>query len=536
MIKAFQNKVMKAIIIGLAVSAVLTAAVCSSHSDVYAAKAQKPAKVNLTSVQASGTKITVKWKKAKNAAKYQVYAREGNGSWKKKKQLKKRTFAMTGTQGAKYSFKVRGVSRKNVKGAFSKVKTITIPKKEKPAEEETYGDIGFEIIKEPKDVTAMEEQQAVFKVGTKGEVQSYQWYRSIDGSNKIGDIIAGADSETLTITVTLKDIDAAFYCVITGERGKIKTRAAKLNVKRANRVYITEQPKTQSVYEGDNAVFKVEANGTGETLKYQWYLNDENSTEGAEKLTGETGARLVVKKVRLEMDGRYYFCMVRDEISRMNTNVVRLTVNSSPARAALVRDLQLHIQRYGVCSEETIKIDNMDFYVLATEPGRVLVLAKEAWTTKVGMMGNWSNNMSDAGGNVDLAAQYYFKKCPTLDIVAVYDTILTPTSRGGTEYKEDTLRAFPLTEADVTGAYEGSEVTMNDFTFDKTEEHIGRALPAGIAKLYLNGSPASWIVRTPASQRSWLSVVDTGDDVAVVQKSGSEGFYLRLAFWVGMSD
>ena len=521
----------------IVIAVLLTGAAYMSCDSVFAAKSSKPAKATIKSVRASGTKITVKWKKAKNAAKYQVYARKDDGSWQKKKQLKGLSFSMAGTEGAKYSFKVRGISRKNKKGAFSKVKSVTIPKGEEPAPpEETYGDIGFEIIREPKDVTAMEEQQAVFRVGTKGEVQSYQWYRSIDGSNKIGDIIAGADSETLTITVTLKYIDAAFYCVITGERGKIKTRAAKLNVKRANRVYITEQPKTQIVYEGDKAVFKVEANGTGETLKYQWYLNDENSTEGAEKLTGETGAQLVVKKVRLEMDGRYYFCMVRDDISRMNTNVVRLTVNSSPARAALVRDLQLHIQRYGVCSEETIKIDNMDFYVLATEPGRVLVLAKEAWITKVGMMGNWSNNMSDAGGNVDLAAQYYFKKCPTLDIVAVYDTILTPTSRGGTEYKEDTLRAFPLTEADVTGAYEGSEVTMNDFTFDKTEEHIGRALPAGIAKLYLNGSPARWIVRTPASQRSWLSVVDTGDDVAVVQKSGSEGFYLRLAFWVGMSD
>ena len=83
----------------------------------------------------SGQKITAKWKKAKNANKYQVYLKTGTGSWKLKKTLKKRVITITGKEGATYRFKVRGVNGKK-RGAFSAIRKIAIPKKETPEEPE----------------------------------------------------------------------------------------------------------------------------------------------------------------------------------------------------------------------------------------------------------------------------------------------------------------------------------------------------------------------------------------------------------------
>ena len=76
-------------------------------------------------------KFTLKWKKAKRAAKYQVYVKKGAGRWKKAKTTKTRVYKMTGAYDTKYSFKVRGVNGKK-KGKFSRVSSLKTFKKPKP--------------------------------------------------------------------------------------------------------------------------------------------------------------------------------------------------------------------------------------------------------------------------------------------------------------------------------------------------------------------------------------------------------------------
>lgn len=116
----------------------------------YAA-AKKPAKVKLTSVKATGLKITAKWKKAKNAKKYQIYMKTGTGSWKLKKTLKKLVISVTGKEGVTYSFKVRGINGKK-KGSFSAIRKISIPKKEKPVDPQDPEDPDHE--KTPLEIAA----------------------------------------------------------------------------------------------------------------------------------------------------------------------------------------------------------------------------------------------------------------------------------------------------------------------------------------------------------------------------------------------
>lgn len=500
------------------------------------ASVKKPAQVKWISVKRSGTKLVLKWKKAKNAKKYQIYQKAGSGKWSLKRTQKKRMYAVKVSNGKTHLFKVRGLNGKK-KGVFSVVRKIVVPKESGTTEEpETYGDFNIQITREPEDIEITDGKEAVFSLAAEGEGLVYQWYRGYDATNKAGEKIDGADRATLRFMATLKDADTFYYCTITGEQGRIKSRAAKLAIQRGNRAYITEQPRTASVIELDPATFRIEAIGTGEgELRYQWYVNDTNSYEGAKIIPGEVNPDLTIAKAYLDMDGRYYYCRVNDDVSMLRSNIVRLTVNTSPKRAAVMRDLTLFLNENGVLSGETITIDGVEFFVLAKEDGKCLILAKDYWMGSVGMLGNWTNNIEDPGGKVDLMGKALLKACPSLDMMAVRTRLLTAKSRSSKEYKEYELKVFLLTEADVSGTFgEENNTTEEDFTFDRSASHVGRKLPKAIAELYANGERVPWAVRTPSDQSAECMAVSTGEEVEVISILG--GLYLRPALWMDITN
>ena len=94
-----------------------------SQNQIYAAS-KKPATVKITKVSVKGTTVTVKWKKAKRAKKYQVKA----GT-----KIVKTTSKTSAKFKVKKSctVKVRGVNGKK-KGSYSKSKKVTIKTSSKP--------------------------------------------------------------------------------------------------------------------------------------------------------------------------------------------------------------------------------------------------------------------------------------------------------------------------------------------------------------------------------------------------------------------
>lgn len=94
-----------------------------SQNQIYAAS-KKPATVKITKVSVKGTTVTVKWKKAKRAKKYQVKA----GT-----KIVKTTSKTSAVFKVKKSctVKVRGVNGKK-KGSYSKSKKVTIKTPSKP--------------------------------------------------------------------------------------------------------------------------------------------------------------------------------------------------------------------------------------------------------------------------------------------------------------------------------------------------------------------------------------------------------------------
>lgn len=86
--------------------------------------ASKPAKPTIK-VSHKSTKVTVKWNKAKNAKKYEVYVKAGKAKWKKAKTTTSKKYTKNISYNKRYYFKVRGVNGKT-KGAFSKRKSIIV--------------------------------------------------------------------------------------------------------------------------------------------------------------------------------------------------------------------------------------------------------------------------------------------------------------------------------------------------------------------------------------------------------------------------
>lgn len=134
-----------------------------------ASKAKTPATPKITSCKVSGTKVVLKWNKAKNAKAYRVYVQKGNSKWKYWKKVKKnsknkkkysdtlkyklkvsgkkykvytqankyrivckkttkRYYTYKGKAGTTYHFAVRAIKGKKFSKA-SAIKTAKIPKK-----------------------------------------------------------------------------------------------------------------------------------------------------------------------------------------------------------------------------------------------------------------------------------------------------------------------------------------------------------------------------------------------------------------------
>ena len=83
----------------------------------------------------------------------------------------------------------------------------------------------------------------------------------------------------------------------------------------------------QTVEEGKNVTFKVVKEKDGEPAEYtyQWYKNNRNSTTGGTKITGAESASYTVKATS-DLNGKYFYCVVKNGICTTTTNAAKLTV------------------------------------------------------------------------------------------------------------------------------------------------------------------------------------------------------------------
>ena len=105
-------------------------------SAAQAASGQQPGYVSSITAKVSGSnKVTVTWKKAKNATSYRVYYKQADGKWKTLANVKGTKYTHTSsrkyplTEGKKYAYTVKAYNRYGRKwGSYDRNgKTVTIP-------------------------------------------------------------------------------------------------------------------------------------------------------------------------------------------------------------------------------------------------------------------------------------------------------------------------------------------------------------------------------------------------------------------------
>ena len=547
--------------------------------DVFAAakkSAKKPARVKWTSVKRSGSKAVLKWKKAKNAKKYQVYSRIKGAKWKLAKTLKKRTVKLSVKAGKTYQYKIRGVNGKK-RGKFSAVRTLEVPTKKVPSGDDPIVEPEplIEILIQPGDVEVVDGQKAEFTVEADGEGLTYQWYSNTTGGNASGTKIEGADQPVYSFTARIRDNGRYFYCVISNESEKVKTSAARLTIQMDEKAYVISQTEKIDTYEGRSVLFEVEGYGVGK-VTYQWYKNDTNSNEGGEPIEDAVNPTYQISRVYLSNSGEYYYCVVTDTIKKSGVVIketqavsepIPLTVSVSPEHIKAVADIKSVIADHGVQTTNTVTIDDKEYYVIAEEDGKALLFGKEEAGWKSYAISEDYTWRAGGPGERRFLNSTFLKDNVTVDVIAADVPYYAPDHEDG--FREFSDRVFTLSQADVTGAYtyrmyetdgyHGARIgdpiereidPEKDFSFNRTADHIGKALPYEISMLYVDGEPATWFVRSyweverftyNGEYRYYICFarVNYGEESAFVECGpypADHYSYARAAFWVDISE
>lgn len=170
-------------------------------------------------------------------------------------------------------------------------------------------------------------QGASFTVGALGTDLAYQWQSS--GDNGITWVaVPGATSSTLTLgSVTLADHGRRFRAFISNSVGSLSSAAATLSVTVVVvPVSITAQPTSQTVNEGQTAVFTVAANGTAPSYQWQVSANSGVSWSAVGGGIAASAATLSLPGVQVVDSGKVFRAVVSNDAGPVMSQPATLTV------------------------------------------------------------------------------------------------------------------------------------------------------------------------------------------------------------------
>ncbi len=227
---------------------------------------------------------------------------------------------------------------------------------------------------QPSDRLVAEGNSAVFKVAANGSGLRYQWqFRTSDTGAWKNSGMTGSKTDSITVKGTKDRSGYQYRCVITdGSGNEVISDAATLTI--AEKLEIMGHPVSQTVTEGNDAVFKVTANGS--ELSYQWQIKPAESTKWAN--SGMTGAETnsITVKGTTARNGYQYRCVITDGTgAKIISNAATLTVQE-----------KLEISAQPV-SQSVIAGDNATFKV--TAKGKDLTYQ---WQFRTSDTASWKNS------------------------------------------------------------------------------------------------------------------------------------------------
>ncbi len=167
------------------------------------------------------------------------------------------------------------------------------------------------IATQPVSISVFRGLNAQFDFTATGKEVKYQWFKN--------SVIMPSDtlSSLLLLNCQRADSGSVFSCVASNIAGTVNSSPCTLFVN--TKAYITTQPVSLSVSEGDSAVFSVAASGSN-TISYQWFRNDT-------LLPSEIASSIKIKGVTIAADsGDRYKCKVTNTFGIDSSSVATLTV------------------------------------------------------------------------------------------------------------------------------------------------------------------------------------------------------------------
>ena len=170
---------------------------------------------------------------------------------------------------------------------------------------------------------------ATFTVDADGTNLTYQWQRDAGGGFQNltnGGDISGATGNTLSIANAENADEANYQVIVSGDCGPDQTGGpVSLTVNDAT--VINVQPVDQTVCEGNNVSFTVDADGTN--LNHQWQSNAGGSWQDLSNSGDFSGVRSNTLNISNteEADEAGYRCVIQGDCGNLTTNEVLLTVN-----------------------------------------------------------------------------------------------------------------------------------------------------------------------------------------------------------------
>jgi sugar lactone lactonase YvrE len=180
------------------------------------------------------------------------------------------------------------------------------------------------ITSQPTDQQVQAGVTAKFTI-TATNATSYRWQSSRDGSQwaDTGTVVSSLEVPTHDLS-----LDGMQYrAVVSGEGADAVSASAKLSVLPAP-VQITLQPTSQSVVDGMQAIFTVNASGTD--LAFEWEVSTDRGAHWS-AIANASSSSLVLPQVTVAQDGAQYRATVANALGKVTTHAATLTVTASPS-------------------------------------------------------------------------------------------------------------------------------------------------------------------------------------------------------------
>jgi hypothetical protein len=186
------------------------------------------------------------------------------------------------------------------------------------------------ITSQPVSQTICSDTSATFSIVASGDVASYQWQYSTNGTTWTDLVVTGADTASITLTgLTSASTGTQYHCVLNA--GAVTSNPATVTVRDV--VAIGTQPSNQSVCLGAASVtFTAAATGSG--LTYQWQMSTNGTTWN--DVSGATATTYTINTPSASLNNNQYKVIVTgtSPCSPVTSSVAVLTVTNVTVAAS----------------------------------------------------------------------------------------------------------------------------------------------------------------------------------------------------------